>query len=138
MTEKKRISVAIPAYNESANVPALAERLRKVFDQDLDGSYDLEVVICENGSFDDTWQVLATEHDRDPRFKVVQLRRNFHMEGGMMAALAHVTGDACVIMSADLQDPPELIPAMLNGGRPETRSCTPLSLSVTVRASSAK
>lgn len=113
MTDKKRVSVAIPAYNESANVPVLAERLRKVFDEDLDGRYELEVVICENGSFDDTWQVLSTEHDRDPRFKVVQLSRNFHMEGGMLAALAHVTGDACVIMSADLQDPPELIPTML-------------------------
>lgn len=113
MTDRKRISVAIPAYNESTNVPVLAERLRTVFDLDLAGRYDLEVVICENGSFDETWQALAAEHDRDRRFKVVQLSRNFHMEGGMMAALAHVTGDACVIMSADLQDPPELIPAML-------------------------
>lgn len=113
MNEKKRISVAIPAYNESANVPVLAERLRKVFDEDLHGRYELEVVICENGSLDDTWEVLSTEHEQDPRFKIVQLSRNFHMEGGMMAALAHVTGDACVIMSADLQDPPELIPAML-------------------------
>jgi len=48
-----------------------------------------------------------------PRVKIVQLVRNFHMEGGMTAALAHVSGDACVIMSADLQDPPEMIPRLL-------------------------
>jgi dolichol-phosphate mannosyltransferase len=70
-------------------------------------------VICENGSHDGTWDALTAENGTDGRFKIVQLSRNFNMEGGMMAALAHVTGDACVIMSADLQDPPEMIPAML-------------------------
>jgi len=113
MSDRKRISIAVPAYNESDNVPVLAQRLRTVFDEVLQGRYELEVVICENGSHDDTWKVLLAEHERDPRFKIVQLSRNFHMEGGMMAALAHVTGDACVIMSADLQDPPEMIPQML-------------------------
>ena len=113
MSDRRLISVAVPAYNEQANIPELARRLRAVFDDTLRGRYDLEVVICENGSADDTWTVLLAEHDRDPRFKVVQLSRNFHMEGGMMAALAHVSGDACIIMSADLQDPPELIPEML-------------------------
>lgn len=113
MNDRRLISVAVPAYNEQDNVPELARRLRAVFDDDLDGKYDLEVVICENGSADDTWQVLLAEHERDPRFKIVQLSRNFHMEGGMMAALSHVSGDACIIMSADLQDPPELIPEML-------------------------
>jgi glycosyltransferase involved in cell wall biosynthesis len=113
VSDRKRISIAVPAYNESTNIPVLAERLRRVFDVDLGGRYDLEVVICENGSHDETWDVLMAEHHRDARFKVVQLSRNFHMEGGMMAALAHVSGDACVIMSADLQDPPEIIPQML-------------------------
>jgi glycosyltransferase involved in cell wall biosynthesis len=113
VTAKKRISIAIPAYNESANIPVLAQRLRTVFDDVLEDRYELEVVVCENGSHDDTWDVLMAEHQRDPRFKIVQLSRNFHMEGGMMAALAHVTGDACVIMSADLQDPPEMIPEMI-------------------------
>lgn len=110
---RKKISIAVPAYNEEVNVPILARRLREVFDVQLEGRYELEVVICENGSHDSTWDVLNAEHDADPRFKIVQLSRNFHMEGGMMAALAHVTGDACVIMSCDLQDPPEMIPAML-------------------------
>jgi dolichol-phosphate mannosyltransferase len=110
---KPLISVAIPAYNESANIEELANRLREVFDR-LEDRFDFEVVICENGSADDTEQKIRVEIERDPRFMMVQLSRNFHMEGGMMAALSRVRGDACVIMSADLQDPPEMIPEMLS------------------------
>lgn len=112
LDRKPLISVAIPAYNESANIEQLATRLRKVFD-DLGQDYEFEVVICENGSADDTEDKIRAEVARDSRFKMIQLSRNFYMEGGMMAALTHVTGDACVIMSADLQDPPEMIPQML-------------------------
>lgn len=111
--KKPLISVAIPAYNESANLEELASRLRAVFDE-LESRYEFEVVICENGSHDDTEAKIRAEMTRDSRFKMVQLSRNFHMEGGMMAALSKVTGDACVIMSADLQDPPEMIPQMLD------------------------
>ncbi len=112
MTNRRVVSVAIPAYNESSNIDELAVRLTAVFDG-LADRYDFEVVICENGSQDDTYDRLLALHERDPRFKVVQLVRNFHMEGGMLAALGHVTGDACVIMSADLQDPPEMIPQLI-------------------------
>jgi len=112
LDRKPLISVAIPAYNESANIEQLATRLRKVFD-DLGQDYEFEVVICENGSADDTEDKIRAEVARDSRFKMIQLSRNFYMEGGMMAALSRVTGDACVIMSADLQDPPEMIPQML-------------------------
>jgi polyisoprenyl-phosphate glycosyltransferase len=112
MTERKLISVAIPAYNESDNIGPLAERLQAVFEAEKD-KYDFEVVLCENGSRDDTFGKLLALNRSDPRFKIVRLLRNFHMEGGMTAALAHVSGDACVIMSADLQDPPELIPQMI-------------------------
>lgn len=110
---KPLISIAIPAYNESANIPQLADRLRTVFSQ-LANRFEFEVVICENGSADDTEQKIRAEVTKDPRFKMVQLSRNFYMEGGMMAALSRVSGDACIIMSADLQDPPEMIPEMLD------------------------
>lgn len=110
---KPLISIAIPAYNESANIPQLADRLRTVFSQ-LENRFVFEVVICENGSADDTEQKIRAEVAKDPRFKMVQLSRNFYMEGGMMAALSRVSGDACIIMSADLQDPPEMIPEMLD------------------------
>ena len=67
----------------------------------------------ENGSTDDTWAKLQAIHAADPRFKVVRLARNFRMDGGLTAGLAYADGDACVLMTADLQDPPEMIPAFL-------------------------
>lgn len=105
-----KLSIAIPAYNEAQNIPELRRRVTEVCDS-LD--MECEIVVCENGSEDSTFDELCKWQHSDSRLKIVQLSRNFHMEGGMMAALAHVTGDACVIMSADLQDPPELIPTMV-------------------------
>ena len=112
MSTTPLISVAIPAYNEAANLDELWRRLTAVFDS-LADSYQFEVVICENGSKDDSYSKLKELQAADPRLRIVQLSRNFHMEGGMLAALSKVKGEACVIMSADLQDPPEMIPAMI-------------------------
>jgi dolichol-phosphate mannosyltransferase len=75
--------------------------------------YRFEVIVVENGSRDDTYAKLLAIRAKDARFKIVRLIRNFDMEGGMCAGLASASGDACVIMSADLQDPPELIPSFL-------------------------
>jgi len=110
------VSIAIPSFNESANLPILIERLQRVF-SDLSSQYDFEVVVCDNGSTDNSFEFLKQLHQQDPRFKTIRLVRNFNMEGGMMAALSCVRGDACVIMSADLQDPPELIPRFLEHWR---------------------
>jgi dolichol-phosphate mannosyltransferase len=106
------ISIAIPAYNEEKNLLELIERLQNVFSQ-LSEKYRFEVVVCENGSSDNSFETLKVLNSKDERIKTIRLVRNFNMEGGMMAALAHVEGDACVIMSADLQDPPEMIPALV-------------------------
>ncbi|MDA2945936.1 MAG: glycosyltransferase [Actinomycetota bacterium] len=106
------ISIAIPAYNESANLVDLHSRLSKVA-ASLSDRYSFEFVICENGSSDDSMEILRQLSAEDDRIVVVRLVRNFHMEGGMLAALSEVKGDACVIMSADLQDPPELIPQLI-------------------------
>ncbi len=116
MSRKPLISIAIPAYNESANIDDLWSRLTAMFDQ-LQAEYDFEVVVCENGSHDNTFEKLTQIKQVDARLKIVQLSRNFHMEGGMLAALSEVCGDACVIMSADLQDPPEMIPEMIQKWR---------------------
>ena len=112
MSRKPLISIAIPAYNEAENIPELWRRLTAMF-QGLDNEYDFEVVVCENGSHDNSYEKLMEIRLTDSRLKIVRLSRNFHMEGGMMAALSQVTGDACVIMSADLQDPPEMILDMI-------------------------
>ena len=104
----KLISVIVPAYNESDCVDELAHRLGIVFDSL--SAYEWEAIIIENGSLDDTYEKLVAIHARDPRFNVVQLARNFRMDGGITAGLSYASGDAAVIMTADLQDPPELIP----------------------------
>jgi dolichol-phosphate mannosyltransferase len=85
--------------------------------QGLESEYDFEVVVCENGSHDNSYEKLTEIRDVDSRLKIVRLSRNFHMEGGMLAALSKVSGDACVVMSADLQDPPEMIPEMIKRWR---------------------
>lgn len=108
---RKVISVVVPAYNESDCVDELARRLQGVMAGEA--SYDFEVIVVENGSTDDTWDKLNAIHATDPRFKILQLARNFRMDGGLTAGLAHATGDAAVVMTADLQDPPELIPEFL-------------------------
>ena len=112
MTEKKLISIAIPAYNEEKNLVELSSRLQGIF-ASLSHRYEFEVIVCENGSNDQSFHLLKEIHALDTRFKIVRLTRNFNMEGGMMAALSCVSGDACVIMSADLQDPPEMIPELI-------------------------
>ena len=106
-TGRKLISIVTPAYNESECVDELARRLAAMMD--AEPAYDFEVVIVENGSQDDTWEKLIEIREHDERFKLLQLARNFRMDGGLTAGLAFVTGDACVLMTADLQDPPELI-----------------------------
>ena len=108
MTEiKKLISIVVPAFNEEDCIDELARRLTSV----MDGltNYQFEALIVENGSTDKTWSLLQKIASSDKRFKPIRLSRNFGMDGGVTAGLQLATGDACVIMTADLQDPPELI-----------------------------
>ena len=106
-SSKKLISIVIPAYNEEDCVQELARQLTTVMDTLK--KYRFEVLIVENGSTDKTWKLLQKIAETDKRFKPIRLSRNFGMDGGVTAGLELATGDACVIMTADLQDPPELI-----------------------------
>jgi len=107
----KTISLVIPAYNEESCVDELASRLKAVFDSEM--NYSWQAVIVENGSIDSTWIKLSNIAEDDPRFKIIRLSRNFKMDGGLTAGLDYISSDACILMSADLQDPPELIPTFL-------------------------
>lgn len=104
---KKLISIIIPAYNEEDCVQELSTRLKSLFAKE--SNYDFEAIIVENGSLDSTWEKLKQIAKSDSRFKILKLSRNFRMDGGLTAGLDYVSGDACVLMTADLQDPPELI-----------------------------
>lgn len=111
MSGKKLISIVIPAYNEEDVLDELKKRLQSMMD--CNHRYDFEIIIVDNGSSDSTYDKLLKIHAEDGRFKILQLSRNFRCDGGITAGLQYVRGVAAVIMMADLQDPPELIPKFL-------------------------
>ena len=107
----KSVSVIIPAFNEEDCVKELVERLQKTFEHE--GNYNWDLLIIENGSTDRTYSALLDIRKSEPRLRILKLSRNFRMDGGITAGLSHINSDACVIMTADLQDPPEVISQFL-------------------------
>lgn len=107
----KTISILIPAYNEEEVLQHLFERLGKLADSTPD--YQFEFLFVNDGSRDRTLEIIKSHARKDKRVAYVNLSRNFGKEIAMIAGLDHVTGDATVIIDADLQDPPELIPKMI-------------------------
>jgi len=104
---KKLISIVTSAYNEENNIDELSRQLTQIFKENP--QYDFEVIFVENGSTDRTYEKMLQVHQQDPRFKIVQLSRNFRMDGGITAGLHFARGDAAVIMTANLQDKPSMI-----------------------------
>jgi dolichol-phosphate mannosyltransferase len=109
---KKKITVVTCAYNEEECISELARRLFDVFDRMP--AYDFEVLAVENGSTDHTLDRMKSVRESDPRFRIIQLSRNFGLDGGFTAGLDAADGDAVVLMAADLQDPPEIIPNFIS------------------------
>jgi polyisoprenyl-phosphate glycosyltransferase len=107
-----RVSLAIPVYNEEAVVPELLRRTRAVLDSIPGGPH--EIVLADDGSSDRTLEILEKASAEDERVVVVALSRNFGHQTALTAALDHVSGDVAILMDADLQDPPEAIPALLD------------------------
>lgn len=107
----KKISILIPAYNEQEVLDHLYQRLGKLANDNK--AYDFEFLFVNDGSRDKTLQIIKNYAAKDSRISYVNLSRNFGKEVAMMAGFDHVTGDATVIIDADLQDPPELIPKMI-------------------------
>ena len=95
-------------HDEQDNARAFYERVVAAV-----GGLDLEIVIVDDGSQDETPHILDALAAEDPRVKVITLARNFGHQAALTAGLEHAEGDAVVMMDADLQDPPELIPRML-------------------------
>lgn len=106
-----KISVVVPVYNEAANLPVLYERLVAAF-QGL-GS-DWELILVNDCSRDESWHVIRQLHAQDARVKGLSLSRNFGQQSAIAAGLRYATGDVAVVMDADLQDPPELVPELLS------------------------
>jgi polyisoprenyl-phosphate glycosyltransferase len=111
MHARDRLSVVVPVYNEQGNLRLLHQTLTEQF-QRLDA--DHEIIFVDDGSRDGSLQVLRELHELDPsHVKVISLSRNFGHQNALTAGLEHATGDAVIAMDADLQHPPELIPAMV-------------------------
>ena len=105
------LSIVVPCYNEDAVLPELHRRLVTVLEQIVDVSFEL--IYTDDGSHDHTPDILRELQATDARVRVVTLSRNFGHQLAVTAGLEHATGEALVIIDADLQDPPEVIPEMI-------------------------
>jgi polyisoprenyl-phosphate glycosyltransferase len=108
--ETVKYSIVIPLYNEEEILPLLVERLQQIM-AGLDGP--AEVVMVDDGSADRTSELAQAASAKDPRFKVIQFSRNFGHQLAITAGMDATSGDAVIIMDADLQDPPHVIPQMI-------------------------
>jgi len=110
LTNNRTLSIVVPAFNEQEVLPIFHERLAKVLD-----SLDItsEVLYVNDGSRDGTLEVMKILRSHDERVSILDLSRNFGKEIAMTAGFDHAQGDAVIVIDADLQDPPELIPEMV-------------------------
>jgi len=104
------ISIVIPIYNERENLLPLRQRLQRVC---TDGGFHWEWLLVNDGSRDDSESIIRQFHREDPRIKLINLSRNFGHQPAVSAGIHHARGDCVILIDGDLQDPPEVIPALL-------------------------
>lgn len=107
----KTVTLLIPCYNEEESIPFMRDALLQLMNDNT--RYQWEVLFINDGSRDRTLSLLEHLHQQDKRFCYVSLSRNFGKEAAMLAGFDHARGDAVIIMDADLQHPPQVIPQML-------------------------
>jgi polyisoprenyl-phosphate glycosyltransferase len=105
------LSLIIPVFNESANLRPLRDRVETLFREHLQ-NLEWELIWVNDGSRDDSLAIMLEIHRENPRFKVLNLSRNFGHQIAITAGMEHAKGKAVVVMDGDLQDPPEVISAM--------------------------
>lgn len=110
-TSRRKVSLLIPIYNEEESLPALFSGIDTLTCQNP--GYEWEVVFVNDGSSDSSLHLLRRRNIEDPRFRFIDLSRNFGKEHALHAGFDHVTGDCVVILDADLQHPLETIPEMI-------------------------
>jgi len=104
------LSIVVPAYNEQGNLRQLYADVGRTLEP-LVGSW--EVLFVDDGSTDATWQEIRGLHEQDRRAWGIRLSRNFGHQGALIAGMAHARGDAVIMMDADLQHPPRIIPLLV-------------------------
>lgn len=108
---KKLISIVIPAFNEEEVIPQLVKQLKKT--AEICKNYQFEFIVVDNGSVDNTFDLLVKARKTEKRIKILRLVKNATCDGGIVAGLTYAKGDAAIVMMADLQDDPALIPQFL-------------------------
>ena len=108
----KKISLVIPMYYEEDVAYKCYERVSSVL-KSIEYKYDYEIIFINDGSKDKTLEILEKIAEEDKKVKIISFSRNFGHQAAVTAGLKDVSGDAIVIIDADLQDPPELIPEMM-------------------------
>ena len=103
------ISIIVPLYNEDESLPHLAEWIDRVM---AENGFDYEVVMVDDGSHDNSWQVIEELHAKNPRYKGVKFRRNYGKSAALNVGFAHAQGDVVITMDADLQDSPDEVPEL--------------------------
>ena len=109
--DKKVLSIIIPMYNEEESLPLLYKRLYSLGQKIV--NYKLEFLFVNDGSKDNSLEIVKNLRKIDDRVAYINLSRNFGKEIAMIAGLDYATGDCVIFMDADLQDPPELIPELV-------------------------
>jgi polyisoprenyl-phosphate glycosyltransferase len=104
------ISIVIPAFNEEGNIPRLEAELRAAL---ASLPYSFEFIVVDNGSADQTGELVKAICARDPRWKYLRFSRNFTVEMSITAGYHYAKGDAIVVLYSDLQDPPAVIPRLI-------------------------
>ncbi len=108
------LSIITPAFNEAENLPVFHDQLRSVLEP---AGIEWEWIVVDDHSRDRTWEVLRDLAAKEPRLKAVRLARNSGSHMAFACGLQHARGDCAVVLAADLQDPPETIPALLEKWR---------------------
>lgn len=108
---KRKVSIVVPCYNEQESLPHLYEAVSSLMDSLP--QFQWELLLINDGSRDDTMPAIRRLASKDSRVSYVNLSRNFGKENAMLAGFDYVKGDCMILMDADLQDPPSLIPDML-------------------------
>lgn len=114
MKDRQRVSVVVPVYDNAVTLPRLAERLRAIAAQ---ADYDLEALFVDDGSGDASWEAIGRIAESWPAARGIRLTRNFGSQMAIVAGLSEVSGEAAAVLSADLQEPPELLPDLVAAWR---------------------
>ena len=103
------ISVIVPLYNEDESLPELAAWIKRVMD---DNNYSYEIIMVDDGSSDNSWQVIQELHENNPSVKGIKFQRNYGKSAALNEGFKKAKGDVVITMDADLQDSPDEIPEM--------------------------